>query len=343
MRLGTLSTAGAPPWLTVGSLPADPNTLFRSNSLASKSVEQFLKVSPGGDVTAAPRDGLRAWRSAGDSMGTAVVTSCPVQAVGLPYLHAVLKPVVNRIFEEKKYVELDPCKMELSRSRRVWGRVPILVSPTGHLSGHELVVSPQEDLLQGVPVGSPGAREQPGAAAGLPGGHGGCHRGLGGQVPPPDEGGLQAAPQAGGGALPLTAARGGGPCGAGRAAQRWVLSSVLVQEVQYFAISGFLFLRFFAPAVLTPKLFGLQEQHAEPRTGRTLLLLAKVLKGTRTWWGDLGEGWGFGARMRHQGGTGTRRKDVGPRRDRVEGQGPEGEWGHHNGWGHQEGWRPQGR
>ncbi|XP_010718818.1 rasGAP-activating-like protein 1 isoform X2 [Meleagris gallopavo] len=61
----------------------DPNTLFRSNSLASKSVEQFLK------------------------------------AVGLPYLHAVLKPVVNRIFEEKKYVELDPCKMELSRGRRI--------------------------------------------------------------------------------------------------------------------------------------------------------------------------------------------------------------------------------
>ncbi|NWW44822.1 RASL1 protein, partial [Pedionomus torquatus] len=60
----------------------DPNTLFRSNSLASKSVEQFMKV------------------------------------VGLPYLHEVLKPVVNRIFEEKKYVELDPGKMELSRSRR---------------------------------------------------------------------------------------------------------------------------------------------------------------------------------------------------------------------------------
>ncbi|XP_059719121.1 rasGAP-activating-like protein 1 isoform X8 [Haemorhous mexicanus] len=60
----------------------DPNTLFRSNSLASKSMEQFMKV------------------------------------VGLPYLHEVLKPVVNRIFEEKKYVELDPGKMELSRGRR---------------------------------------------------------------------------------------------------------------------------------------------------------------------------------------------------------------------------------
>lgn len=44
-----------------------------------------------------------------------------MQVVGLPYLHEVLKPVVNRIFEEKKYVELDPGKMELSRSRRVLG------------------------------------------------------------------------------------------------------------------------------------------------------------------------------------------------------------------------------
>jgi len=49
------------------------------------------------------------------------VASRPLQVVGLPYLHEVLKPVVNRIFEEKKYVELDPGKMELSRGRRVWG------------------------------------------------------------------------------------------------------------------------------------------------------------------------------------------------------------------------------
>lgn len=30
---------------TLLSPPADPNTLFRSNSLASKSLEQFMKVS----------------------------------------------------------------------------------------------------------------------------------------------------------------------------------------------------------------------------------------------------------------------------------------------------------
>ncbi|XP_008570801.1 PREDICTED: rasGAP-activating-like protein 1 isoform X3 [Galeopterus variegatus] len=61
----------------------DPNTLFRSNSLASKSMEQFMKL------------------------------------VGMPYLHEVLKPVISRVFEEKKYMELDPCKMDLGRARRI--------------------------------------------------------------------------------------------------------------------------------------------------------------------------------------------------------------------------------
>lgn len=36
------------------ALPEDPNTLFRSNSLASKSVEQFMKVSVGGDTSPVP-------------------------------------------------------------------------------------------------------------------------------------------------------------------------------------------------------------------------------------------------------------------------------------------------
>lgn len=41
---------------------------------------------------------------------------CP-QLVGMPYLHEVLRPVINRVFEERKYVELDPCKMDLGRTR----------------------------------------------------------------------------------------------------------------------------------------------------------------------------------------------------------------------------------
>ncbi|KFW86384.1 Ras GTPase-activating protein 4, partial [Manacus vitellinus] len=57
--------------------PCEPNTLFRSNSLASKSMESFLKVT------------------------------------GMPYLHSVLGPTIARVFEEKKYVELDPGKVEI--------------------------------------------------------------------------------------------------------------------------------------------------------------------------------------------------------------------------------------
>ncbi|XP_015501661.1 ras GTPase-activating protein 4-like isoform X3 [Parus major] len=57
--------------------PCEPNTLFRSNSLASKSMESFLKVT------------------------------------GMPYLHFVLGPTIARVFEEKKYVELDPGKVEI--------------------------------------------------------------------------------------------------------------------------------------------------------------------------------------------------------------------------------------
>lgn len=33
------------------------------------------------------------------------------------YLHEVLKPIINRIFDEKKYIELDPCKINLNRTR----------------------------------------------------------------------------------------------------------------------------------------------------------------------------------------------------------------------------------
>lgn len=64
-------------------------------------------------------------------------------------------------------------------------------------------------------------------------------------------------------------------------AGKWILRTPLTccssrQDVKYLAISGFLFLRFFAPAILTPKLFDLRDQHADPQTSRSLLLLARV-------------------------------------------------------------------
>uniref|UniRef100_A0A8B9NK56 RAS protein activator like 1 n=1 Tax=Accipiter nisus TaxID=211598 RepID=A0A8B9NK56_9AVES len=180
----------------------DPNTLFRSNSLASKSVEQFMKV------------------------------------VGLPYLHEVLKPVVNRIFEEKKYVELDPGKMELSRSRRI--------SFKGSLSEARVRESSLELL-----------------------------KGYLGDIVDAIVGSVEKCPL-----LMRVAFK----------QLRRRVEERFPSEVRYFSISGFLFLRFFAPAVLTPKLFSLREQHADPRTGRTLLLLAKALQSIGNLGLQLGQG-----------------------------------------------------
>ena len=49
------------------------------------------------------------------------------------------------------------------------------------------------------------------------------------------------------------------------------------QDVPYMAVTGFIFLRFFVPAILSPKLFALREEHADQRTERTLKLTAKVI------------------------------------------------------------------
>ncbi|XP_071427816.1 rasGAP-activating-like protein 1 isoform X2 [Pithys albifrons albifrons] len=184
----------------------DPNTLFRSNSLASKSMEQFMK------------------------------------AVGLPYLHEVLKPVLNRIFEEKKYVELDPGKMELSRGRRI--------SFKGSLSEAQVQESSLELL-----------------------------KGYLGDIVDAIVGSVEKCP------LPMRVAFQRLRM---RVQERFPLAQH--EEVRYFSISGFLFLRFFAPAVLSPKLFGLREQHADPRTGRTLLLLAKALQSIGNLGLQLGQG-----------------------------------------------------
>ncbi|RKO93011.1 hypothetical protein BDK51DRAFT_28758 [Blyttiomyces helicus] len=48
--------------------------------------------------------------------------------------------------------------------------------------------------------------------------------------------------------------------------------------VRYTSVGGFIFLRFFAPAIFGPKLFGLIDEYVEPKTARTLTLLAKTLQ-----------------------------------------------------------------
>eukprot|EP00056_Hartaetosiga_gracilis_P002922 m.58221 g.58221 ORF g.58221 m.58221 type:complete len:799 (+) comp11251_c0_seq2:55-2451(+) len=49
-------------------------------------------------------------------------------------------------------------------------------------------------------------------------------------------------------------------------------------DTQYTSVSGFVFLRFFAPAVLSPNLFGIREEIADRTVARTLTLLAKSLQ-----------------------------------------------------------------
>ncbi|TWU79247.1 hypothetical protein ED733_009019 [Metarhizium rileyi] len=51
-----------------------------------------------------------------------------------------------------------------------------------------------------------------------------------------------------------------------------------LRTVAFTAVSGFLFLRFICPAILSPKLFGLLRDHPQPRAQRTLTLIAKVLQ-----------------------------------------------------------------
>ncbi|XP_036295351.1 rasGAP-activating-like protein 1 [Pipistrellus kuhlii] len=184
----------------------DPNTLFRSNSLASKSMEQFMKL------------------------------------VGMPYLHEVLKPVISRVFEEKKYIELDPSKMDLGRTKRLSfkgsaSEEHVREASLGLLMGY---LGPIVDAI----VGSVG------------------------RCPP-----------------------------AMRLAFKQLYRRVEERfprdehkDVKYLAISGFLFLRFFAPAILTPKLFDLRDQHADPQTGRSLLLLAKAVQSIGNLGQQLGQG-----------------------------------------------------
>uniref|UniRef100_A0A3B3C2M1 RAS protein activator like 1 n=2 Tax=Oryzias melastigma TaxID=30732 RepID=A0A3B3C2M1_ORYME len=184
----------------------DPNTLFRSNSLASKAMEQFMK------------------------------------AVGMLYLHEVLKPIINRIFDERKYIELDPCKIDLNRSRRISFKGAVSEAEVRDNSAEMLqgyLTSIIESIVSSVdqcPSVMRVAFKQ-------------LHKRVEEQFTEPEN-----------------------------------------EDVKYLAISGFFFLRFFAPAILTPKLFHLRDQHADTRTSRTLLLLAKALQSV----GNLGLQLGHG-------------------------------------------------
>ncbi|KAG8270925.1 Ras GTPase-activating protein 2 [Homalodisca vitripennis] len=50
------------------------------------------------------------------------------------------------------------------------------------------------------------------------------------------------------------------------------------REVRYSVVSGFIFLRFFAPAILGPRLFDLTTEQIDSQTNRTLTLISKTIQ-----------------------------------------------------------------
>jgi GTPase-activator protein for Ras-like GTPase/C2 domain len=52
-----------------------------------------------------------------------------------------------------------------------------------------------------------------------------------------------------------------------------------LRSVSYSSVSGFLFLRFFCPAILNPKLFGLVKDHPKQNARRAFTLIAKAIQG----------------------------------------------------------------
>ncbi|MCJ8748770.1 hypothetical protein PDJAM_G00168530 [Pangasius djambal] len=172
----------------------EPNTLFRSNSLASKSMESFLKVA------------------------------------GMQYLHRLLGPIINRIFEEKKYVELDPNKVELKEAgctglHRLQTEADVIQQSSSLLQSYlsELMAA----ILQSssyCPLLLCQAFQQ-------------LYHRVQARFPDPE-----------------------------------------YRKVKFIAVTSFLCLRFISPAIMSPKLFHLREKHADARTSRTLLLLAKAVQ-----------------------------------------------------------------
>uniref|UniRef100_A0A4W4EBZ6 RAS p21 protein activator 4 n=1 Tax=Electrophorus electricus TaxID=8005 RepID=A0A4W4EBZ6_ELEEL len=171
----------------------EPNTLFRSNSLASKSMESFLKVA------------------------------------GMQYLHRLLGPTINRIFEDKKYVELDPNKVELKEAgcaglHRVQTEADVIQQSSALLQSYlsELMAALLQSALY----------------------------------------------------CPLLL------CQAFQQLYRQVQARFpdAASHMKFIAVTSFLCLRFISPAIMSPKLFHLREKHADARTSRTLLLLAKAVQ-----------------------------------------------------------------
>ncbi|PVD32951.1 hypothetical protein C0Q70_08398 [Pomacea canaliculata] len=168
----------------------DPNTLFRGNTLGTKSIDQFMKI------------------------------------LGVPYLQETLQPVIERIFNEKKTIELDPSRVNSVRRRH-----------SLHRESEESFIHSSQDVVESYMS----------------------------EVIDCITRSVSACPLALRIVLRNTYLR-----------VRFKWSHETYEDTPYLAVSGFIFLRFFAPAILSPKLFALYDVHPNRKIHRTLTIMAKM-------------------------------------------------------------------
>jgi RAS protein activator-like 1 len=134
----------------------------------------------------------------------------------MPYLHSILGPIVDQIYVEDKYCELDPIKIEKKEKQ-------VLAASESLLTGYLM------SILD-------------------------CVLSSSAQCPPLMKEFFS---------ILYT-----------RVKERFPDNA----DLPYLAVSSFIFLRFFAAALLSPKLFGLRRDHPNVRVSRTLTLGAKTLQ-----------------------------------------------------------------
>ncbi|KAL7987016.1 hypothetical protein Chor_005935 [Crotalus horridus] len=148
----------------------------------------------------------------------------------MQYLHRILRPSINRVFEQKRYIELDPNKVEskeigCSSLHRIHSESEVIQQSS------QLLQSYLTDLLNTITRSAK-------------------------MCPPVIRATFQLLFK--------------------RVGERFPEEKN--QNVKFIAITSFLCLRFFSPAIMSPKLFHLREKHADAHTSRALLLLAKAVQ-----------------------------------------------------------------
>eukprot|EP01120_Amphizonella_sp_Union-15-10_P011251 TRINITY_DN4722_c0_g3_i2.p1 TRINITY_DN4722_c0_g3~~TRINITY_DN4722_c0_g3_i2.p1 ORF type:complete len:559 (-),score=111.69 TRINITY_DN4722_c0_g3_i2:132-1688(-) len=163
---------------------SDPNIIFRANTVASKAVDAYMKI------------------------------------VGMPYLHRVLKPIIQEIFTYagKRSCELDTVRIE-SEGGKAKDAKKNFKTLMYYVDKFWVAI---RDSLKWCPSSFRNIFEH----------------------------------------IRITVQ------------QKWPNNEV----VSYTAPGGFIFLRFFCPAILGPKLFGLCEDHPPANIARDLTLIAKTLQ-----------------------------------------------------------------